>query len=82
MANGNNVIVVDASYPFEDKLIAAYAKLETTPLIEIVYVDRGGSSGLFDALKDGDDLVRRLADMMTSRHPTWWCRAKSRWKAL
>ena len=64
MANAKKIVIVDASYPYEDKLIAAYAKLEGTPPLEIVHVDRGGASGLFDSLRAGDEAVRRLAEVM------------------
>jgi hypothetical protein len=56
---------LDASYPYEDKLIAAYVKLEGVAPVDIVYVDRGGSSGLFEGLQAGEDSVRRLADAMS-----------------
>jgi len=65
MANAKQVTVVDASRLYEDKLIAAYVKLQNTPPLEVVYVDRGGSSGLFDSLQSGDDAVRRLAEVMS-----------------
>ncbi len=42
MANAEGVQIVDASYPFEDDLIAAYAKLPDVPPIDLVYVDRQG----------------------------------------
>jgi molecular chaperone HtpG len=63
MANAEGVLVVDASYPFEDDLIAAYAKLPDAPSIELVYVDRQGG-GFFKDLQNGDQVVRRLADIM------------------
>jgi len=65
MAIAKKVMVVDASYPYEDKLIAAYVKLEGVPPLNVVYVDRGGSSGLIRVLQPGDDSVRRLADAMS-----------------
>jgi hypothetical protein len=64
-ANAKKVMIVDASYPYEDKLIAAYVKLDGVPKVDVVYVDRGGSSGLFDALQSGDDSVRHLAEAMS-----------------
>lgn len=71
MANAKKVMVVDASYSFEDRLIAAYVKLAGTPPLEIVHVDRGGSSGLFDGLQSADDAVRRLAEVMSQVvHPS------------
>jgi len=65
MAIAKKVMVVDASYPYEDKLIAAYVKLDGVPPVDVVYVDRGGSSGLFENLQAGDDSIRRLADAMS-----------------
>jgi hypothetical protein len=64
MANAEGVQVVDASYPFEDELIAAYVKLPDVPPIELAYVDRSGG-GLFGELKTEDHAVRRLAEEMT-----------------
>lgn len=63
MANAEGVLVVDASFPFEDALIAAYAKLPDAPPIDLVYVDKQGG-GLFKDLQSGDQAVRRLADIM------------------
>ena len=63
MANAAAVQIIDASYPFEDELIAAYVKLPDAPPIDLVYVDKQGG-GLFKELQAGDQLVRRLADMM------------------
>ena len=63
MANAEGVQVVDASYPFEDDLIAAYAKLPDTPPTELVFVDKQGG-GLFKELQSGDQNVRRLAEVM------------------
>jgi len=64
MANAEGVQVIDASYPFEDQLIAAYAKLPSvTQPIDLVYVDKQGG-GLFKDLQSGDQNVRRLADVM------------------
>ncbi len=65
MANAEGVQVVDASYPFEDDLIAAYAKLPDVPPIELIYVDRQQSGVLFQELQADDQSVRRLADMMS-----------------
>lgn len=64
MANAEGVQVVDASYPFEDQLIAAYVKLPDVPPIDLVYVDKQGG-GLFKDLQTGDQAVRRLADVMS-----------------
>ncbi len=64
MANAEGVLVVDASYPYEDELISAYAKLPDVPPIHLVYVDRQ-SSGLFKELQAGDQAVRRLAEEMS-----------------
>lgn len=65
MANAEGVRVVDASYPFEDDLIAAYVKLPDAPPIELVYVDRQGG-GLFKDLRGGDEQVRSLAATMSN----------------
>jgi len=64
MANAEGVQVVDASYPYEDDLIAAYVKLDDVPPIDLVYVDRQGG-GLFKDLQAGDQAVRRMAEIMS-----------------
>lgn len=63
MANANGTIVVDASHPWESKILERLARRPGS-VFEVLFIDREEDSAIFRALAESDGAVRRLAEVM------------------